>query len=534
MIRRNIITILSTIIVIFLIFGSCISQSLVVREIAYAQETYRFEDSINVQGIKYDIYGIYSGSSFQLYAVLDSYGNIKSDQTILQSIFYTKELHDKFSDVGFFDHYETIYDVLKSIQTTSKSAKDTMTWVTVATWFLNLVGAVYPPALAVSVPAATIATYITNGLNTLVTTLESTSGSFGTVSQIRTHISTITSGQASATNYEEILRLNSDLKTQIEDVKNDMILNIVGYGNLAIGEGLKSIGSAIKPHKDDWGTKLESYGANMTKAFKDLDDEINWLKKIDETQIKNDATTFSQNQINSFNSRITQRNQEINNKKDSVSSSILNVRTIINSTSSQGADVSKSYQILSSAETSVNNAVELKGEFKFNSAIAKLDDAEDTAEKAKTDAETSLEIHNADDILTSALNEINNSVTRNANVSSARSAYDETTEICKDAKTKYYSEDYLNAKLKASECKSKAENALKLAREAPIITTTTTTIEVIPPTNPLSGFIVFVTSPMGVIIIFIILVILGLIVLYKKGYTIRKIEKPQEVENQKF
>jgi len=464
------------------------AQSGMAYELAGDGETYASE-YIYVSGIRYKMVNYQRGGQDTGSIVLDGSGNLVTDSSQLNEIYGIKAYQELFLQNGVTTtKYYAIHSTLSDLYTSTKNVEDVMIWLSVVATVLGiasiLIGGEAIP-IAVIVGTVTYAThYIAENIQTPL----------NTASELRTKMSNIGSGYGSTSDYEEILMLNDQLRNELEDINNQFILDVAGFGKTTMCSAINGIADGIDWVASDTADDLRNWASNIEQEQKELDETLTWLGTIQSSYVIQSATNLMNDYVSNQNSRITTRQSEFNTKLNNIQMEISSVTSEVNGYGFQGADITVASSLLSQANSKTESAQNILTQYKFRTASSTLDEALSLAQDAKTAGSISLIISQAEETIDEVQGIINQKSSAGADVSEAISALNNAKTYVRNAKMSLSSISFDSARAYANNALSYAGSAKTLASNAVIPTPTpspspTPTVPPTPiPTPPTPGF----------------------------------------------
>jgi len=475
-------------------------------ELSSINETYKHLDSLTVYGKPYQIISYQNDEVI----LLDNQGNLVLDTLTLQEVYKVKGFKDLFVQNGITtSQYTTIYSSLNTLYTNAKSVDDLMTWITIAAGILGVasifVGGIAIP-IATVVGAVKVATiFIKDNIQQPLNTAYNLHRKMGELIE-----------DSVSQDYIEILSLSVQLREELDDLSNQLILKIDGFGNVAYYEALYKIADALEFLSSENANNLRNYAFDIEISQNNLETSLTWLKSLNTNSIIANADSKTNNYISLQNSRINSRITDFENELNNVNVQIFNAQANITYYASQGADISIPNSFITQANLKIELAENYASRHEYRTAKNYLMEASNLSDKAIETVLVSLLIHQAELKVSEAQSIINQKLSKGADVASAELKLNEATMLLQNSKS-LLSTIPEDAKSLANDAMSYAEEA-RLAAETAVESSPGKTDQTTTQSEDTSS--TALQLPQEIIYIIIILItiaiIIGAIVVIKK------------------
>ena len=368
--KHKVIIIGNTLLLVFLIVTSQIivpvfAQENIANELSKENEQY-VVDNIIVRGERYSVVTYDNGEVL----LLDDVSILITSTSTLNDVFGVKSFRELFNQNNLTsNNIATIYNSIDIIHTNAKFINEIMAWLTLVAGMLGIisivVGGIAIP-LTLMIGAVKIATnYIGNNIkipratiSDLLSTIEKTEGI-----------------EAEPLLFEQTLNKVDETKTQLTELNNELILDITGIENLAYYNAIYLIGDAIELVAEDQALDLFEYGYHIETSQKHLENTLVWLNTLNTENIKQLATTKTNDYTQMHNQRIETRTTEYRSFLTTTQSLLTEKRNNLNTASQQGYQTTEAYRVLSATETKIDNAKEFATEYRFRTAMDMLEES---------------------------------------------------------------------------------------------------------------------------------------------------------------
>ena len=395
-------------------------------ELSGVDETYVTLDSIMVSGASYDIISYQNGDV----VLLNGQGELVLDSLLLNEVFTVKSYKDLFTQNGITNSkFNTVSSALNTLHSNAELVSDVMTWLAIGATLLGigslLIGGVAIPFAAIVDAVAFVTSYVTNNLQTPLST----------ANLLQQEMNSLAGADSSSSKYSSILSMSVQLRDELSDLNNKLILSISGYGNIAYYEALYTIADAIEGLSSDYARDLRNQAFNIETSQKTLESSLDWLESLNVDVITSNsnsqANTYSSSQKSRLASRLTNYQSELN----AVNIQIENAEDDVVNRASQGADISVSNSFIIQTSSKIEIAENHASRYEYRTALLSLGEASSLSQKAIDCARISLIIHQVEVKIDETQNVINNKASKGANVETATSKLNEAKTAVQNSKS---------------------------------------------------------------------------------------------------
>ena len=475
-------------------------------ELSLDNESYSLLETLTVNGNSYQIISYQNGDVI----LIDGQDNLVLDTSTLEEVFTVKGFKDTFIQNGItYSRFESVYLALSNMYDNAELANNLMSWITLGAVIVGVssivVGGIALPLIAIVGAVKFATSYIVDNIQYPLNTADNLLESLEDLNQ----------GSVSSEDYFDILSLNEQITDELSDLNSQLLMNIVGFGNVAYYEALYKIANVLEVLSSDNANNLRSQASSIEISQTELEQTLIWLETLNTNSIISEAGSKSDNYISLQNNRIESIKSDFENELNKYNNQLVAAQSEISNQVAKGADISLSNSIIIQADAKITIAENHASEYEYRTATAYLVDASILLQQARDSAIVSLIIHQAEIAISEAQNVINQKSSNGADVTHAVSKLNEAKTSLQNSKSLLTTNTH-EATISASKAETYANEAKGLAEIAldPIYTQEDPNTP--PPESPSTGLYLSQESIL-IIILMAIVVIVGIFIISKKG-----------------
>jgi len=434
------------------------AQSDMSYELSTENETYSILDTLAVNEVTYRLIVYQNGEVI----LLDNDGGLVLNTDLMKEVYGVKSFKDLFMQKGIIKaKYENAYSILDNLYANAKLVDNMMTWIAIAATLLGvssiLIGGAAIPVMVIVDAVKFATTYMTNNIQQPL----------NTAYELKSKMIELDSGRLSTSGYREVLSLSVDLRNQLNDLNNQLILTVVGYGSVVYYEALYMIADLVEVLSQDNANSLKKYASEIEESQEMLQAVLNWLKTLDIDTVTQSALSQIDGYVSLQNSRISSRKKDFQTTKEDVQETLSSAQKEISDYAAKGADVSIPNLLITEANSRIQTGETYLLRYEIRTGKQILMEASDLIEKARSAASVSLMIHQVEREINEAQDVINQKVANGANVSQATSELNLARSSLGNAKS-LLANSSEEARRNADEAATYVEAARELAEQAVI------------------------------------------------------------------
>ncbi len=395
--------------------------------------------------------------------VQDSGGVLVTSTSVLTEVFGIRSYQELFVQYEIMSaKYGTIHSALTTLQSNVKLLRNVWGLVTLIMGILGIASIVVG---GVAIPLSVLTGIVAVATQFILNNIESP---LNTVSTIRMKIDAFAGVSISTANYKEILSLTRQLRTELTDLKNHLILKATEGVSVAYYRALYIIADLISRVNADLGSKIRGYASEIEQSQQQIESSLQWLESFDEQPINQQAAAKTGTYMSLQHARLTSKQKDFDNSLDSLRSQLSEAQSQISTVANQGADVSYANSVIAQANGMLQTAQTQVLSYLFRTATSTLDSAQTLIQKAKTAASIAGIIHQAELALSEARAIIAQKVAQGANVEEAQASADTSTNYLNNAKSMLVSGSLELAAANANNALNIAQNAKLIAQRSAV------------------------------------------------------------------